>query len=128
VPGLEKRSDLQDRRLAALTQATRRIGARLNHTTKLRSPAWLPSVEESEQLAELQRILAAKPQQFRLQFFGGAGGSGPRILDENEIWAADASVAVRLASEVHWPLRTIGLRILDDKGREVFGRRRTDRR
>ncbi len=85
VPGLEKRSDLQDRRLAALTHATRRIGARLNHATKLRSPAWLPSVEESEQLAELQRILAAKPQQFRLQFFDSAGGPGPHILDENEI-------------------------------------------
>jgi len=128
VPGLEKRSDLPDRRLAGLTRATRRIGARLNHATKLRSPAWLPSVEESKQLAELQRILAAKPQQFRLQFFGGAGGPGPRILDESEIWAADASAAVRLASEVHWPLRTIELRILDDEGREVFGRQKADRR
>ena len=128
VPALEKRSDLRDRRLAALTHATRRIGARLNRATRLRSPAWLPSVEESEQLAELQRILAAKPQQFRLQFFDGAGGPGPHILDENEIWAADVSAAVRVASEVHWPPRTIGLRILDDKGREVFGRQRADRR
>jgi len=128
VPGLEKRFDLQDRRLAALTHATRRIGARLNHATKLRSPAWLPSVEESEQLTELQRILAAKPQQFRLQFCGGAGGPGPQILDESEIWAADVSAAVRVASEVHWPPRTIGLRILDDEGREVFGRQRVDRR
>jgi hypothetical protein len=128
VPGLEKRSDLQDRRLAALTHATRRIGARLNHATKLRSPAWLPSVEESAQLAELQRILAAKPQRFRLQFVGGAGGPGPHILGESEIWAADVSAAVRLASEVHWPPRTIGLRILDGEGREVFGRQRVDRR
>ena len=127
VPGLEKRFDLQDRRLAALTHARRRIGARLNHATKLRSPAWLPSVEESEQLTELQRILAAEPQQFRLQFFG-AGGPGPHILDESEIWAADVSAAVRLASEVHWPPRTIGLRILDDKGREVFGLQRVDSR
>jgi len=128
VPGLEKRFDLQDRRLAALTHATRRIGARLNHATKLRSPAWLPSVEESEQLTELQRILAAKPQQFRLQFCGGAGGPGPNILGESEIWGANVSAAVRLASEVHWPPRTIGLRILDSKGREVFGRRKADRR
>ncbi len=128
VPGLEKRSDLQDRRLAALAHATRRIGARLNHATKLRSPAWLPSVEESEQQAELQRILAAKPQQFRLQFFDGVGGPGPNILGESEIWGANVSAAVRLASEVHWPPRTIGLRILDDKGREVFGRQRADRR
>jgi len=128
VPGLEKRFDLQDRRLAALTHATRRIGARLNHATKLRSPAWLPSVEESEQLTELQRILAAKPQQFRLQFCGGASGPGRHILDESEIWAADVSAAVRVASEVHWPPRTVGLRILDDEGREVFGRQRVDRR
>ena len=93
--------------------------------TKPRS-SWLLSVEESAQLAELQRILTAKPQQFRLQFFGGAGGPGP--LGESEIWAADVSAAVRLASEVAWPPRTIGLRILDDKGREVFGRQRVDRR
>jgi hypothetical protein len=128
VPGLEKQSDRRGRRLTALTQATRRIGARLNRATRLRSPGWLPSVEDSEQLAELQRILAAKPQQFRLQFFGGAGGPGPHILDENEIWAADVSAAVRVASEVYWPPRTIGLRILDEKGREVFGRQRVDRR
>jgi hypothetical protein len=127
VPGLEKRFDLQDRRLAALTHARRRIGARLNRATELNSSR-LMSVEESAQLAELQRILTAKPQQFRLQFLGGAGGPGPHILDENEIWAADVSAAVRLASEVHWPPRTIGLRILDDTGREVFGRQRVDRR
>jgi hypothetical protein len=127
VPGLEKRFDLQDRRLAALTHARRRIGARLNHATKPRS-SWLLSVEESAQLAELQRILTAKPQQFRLQFFGDAGGPGPNILGESEIWAADVSAAVRLASEVHWPPRTIGLRMLDDKGREVFGRQRADSR
>jgi hypothetical protein len=127
VPGLEKRSDLQDRRLAALTHATRRIGARLN-STKLRSPAWLPSVEESEQLAELQRILVAKPQHFRLQFISAAGGPRPHILGESEIWAADVSAAVRVASEVHWPPRTIGLRILDHEGHEVFGRQKGDRR
>ncbi len=65
-------------------RAARRVGARLNHATKLRSPAWPPSVEESEQLAELRRILAAKPQQSRLQFFGGVDGPRPHILGESE--------------------------------------------
>jgi hypothetical protein len=128
VPGLEKRSDVQDRRLATLTDATRHIGARLNSATKLRPHAWLWSIEESAQLAELQRILSAKPQQFRLQFLGDVGGRGPYILEESEIWAADVISAVRLASKVYWPSRTIGLRILDDKRREVFGRQRVDLR
>ncbi|HMD24492.1 MAG TPA: ATP-binding cassette domain-containing protein, partial [Streptosporangiaceae bacterium] len=51
VPVLEKQVHSQDRGLAALMHAARRVGARLNHATKFRAPAWLPSVEESEQLA-----------------------------------------------------------------------------
>ena len=61
VPVLEKQVHSQDRGLAALIHAARRVSARLNHATKFRAPAWLPSVEESEQLAELRSILVAKP-------------------------------------------------------------------
>jgi hypothetical protein len=64
MPGIEQRFHSRDRRLASLTFAARRIGGLLNHAAKFMAPPpWVPSVEESEQLAELQRILAAKKQQ-----------------------------------------------------------------
>jgi hypothetical protein len=74
MPGIEQRFHSRDRRLASLTHAARRIGAQLNQiTTKFMAPPpWVPSVEESEQLAELQRILAAKPQQFDDDFILGS--------------------------------------------------------
>jgi len=84
VPVLEKQVHSKDLGLAELMHAARRVGARLILATKFWAPVWLPSVEESEQLAELQGILAAKPQQFRPQFFGGAGGPRPHILGESE--------------------------------------------
>jgi hypothetical protein len=80
VPGLEEQVHSQDRALTALVHAARRVAARLSQATKFRAPAWVPSAEEREQLAELRRILVAEPQ----QFFGGAGGPGPHILGESE--------------------------------------------
>jgi hypothetical protein len=82
--------------------------------------------DESEQLADLQRTLGAKPQQFRLQFFGVAGARSPTILTESEIWAAEASDVVREAASIAWPARAIGLRVLDQEGREVFERLKAD--
>jgi hypothetical protein len=43
-------------------------------------------------------------------------------LTEVEIQAADASAAIVAAANLAWPPRTIGLRILDGEGREVFAR------
>jgi len=64
MPGIEQRFHSRVRRLASLTYAARRIGGLLNHAAKFMAPPpWVPSVEESAQLAELQRILAAKEQQ-----------------------------------------------------------------
>jgi hypothetical protein len=78
-------------------------------------------------LDELDRILAARPQRFRLQFFAAAGHRDPAIVVETEIEAADASAAIRAAIEADWPPRAIGLRILDGEGREVFERLKADR-
>ena len=73
MPGIEQRFHSRDRRLASLTRAARWIDAQLNHAIKFMVPApWVPSVEEGEQLAELQRILAAKPQQFDDDFILGS--------------------------------------------------------
>ena len=77
---------------------------------------------------ELERILAARPRRFRLQFFAVAGDRGPSIVLETDIEAADASDAVRAAADADWPPGAIGLRVLDLEGREIFERLRADRR
>jgi hypothetical protein len=83
---------------------------------------------EIDPLEELDRILAARPQRFRLQFFAVADGRSPSIVAETDIQAADASAAIRAAADAQWPPRALGLRILDRDGREIFERLRADRR
>jgi hypothetical protein len=83
---------------------------------------------EVDPLDELERILAARRQPFRLQFFAVADERGPTIIAETEIQSADASAAIRAAADADWPARAIGLRILDREGREIFERLRADRR
>jgi len=83
---------------------------------------------EIDPLDELERILAARPQRFRLQFFAAADDRGPSIVAETEIQAADASAAIRAVADADWPPRAIGLRILDHEGREIFERLKADRR
>jgi hypothetical protein len=83
---------------------------------------------EVDPLDELERILAARPQPFRLQFFAVADERGPTIIAETEIQSANASAAIRAAADADWPARAIGLRILDREGREIFERLKADRR
>ena len=83
---------------------------------------------EVDPLDELERILAARPQRFRLQFFGVGADHGPAVLTETEIQAADASGAIREAIAANWPPRAVGLRLLDLEGREIFERLRADLR
>jgi len=90
-----------------------------------------PSTEpfsEINPLDELERILGARPQRFRLQFFGVADERGPSTVCETEFEAADASAAIRASAELDWPPQAIGLRILDREGREIFERLKADRR
>src|SRR5271156_5841625 len=58
---------------------------------------------EIDPLDELDRILGAKQQRFRLLFFAVADGRGPTIVLETEIDAADASGAIRAAADADWP-------------------------
>jgi hypothetical protein len=83
---------------------------------------------EVDPLDELEHILTARPQRFRLQFFGRGADLGPAVLTESEIEAADASGAIQEAVEANWPPRAIGLRLLDVEGREIFERRKADLR
>ena len=74
---------------------------------------------------ELRGTLALKP--FRLQFISSAPDRGPSIVTELEIQASDWSGAIVAAAKIAMPPRTIGLRILDCDGHEVFSRWRVDR-
>jgi hypothetical protein len=49
-------------------------------------------------------------------------------MTEKQIQAAGTSGANIAAANTKWPPRTIGLRIRDREGREVFGRQKADRR
>ena len=83
---------------------------------------------EVDPLDELERILAARPQRFRLQFFGAGADQGPAVLTETEIQAGDTSGAIRDAIAANWPPRAVGLRLLDLEGREIFERLKADLR
>ena len=81
---------------------------------------------EVDPLDELERMLAVRPQRFRLQFFGAAADHGPAVLTETEIQAADASGAILEATAANWPPRAVGLRLFDLEGREIFERLKAD--
>ena len=78
--------------------------------------------------ADEPRVVAAETHPFRIQYVGAAPDRGPTTLKEVEIQVADVSAAIIAAASLEWPPRTIGLRILDREGREVFGRQKADRR
>jgi hypothetical protein len=86
------------------------------------------SFSELRPADELTRIVAAPTHPFRIQFLGAGPDHGPRILKEVEIQGADVSAAIIAAANLEWPPRTIGLRILDREGREIFGRQKARRR
>ena len=83
------------------------------------------SLEEREQIAEILRILSAKPQQFRLQFLGVAD-AGPTVQNETSIWATDQPTAVRIASDAPLHPEATGIRVVDPKGCTVFERQNSE--
>jgi hypothetical protein len=56
---------------------------------------------------ELKRILAAKPQPFRIQFVGAAPDRGLSILGEVEVQALDVSAAIVAAANLAFPPKTV---------------------
>ena len=75
-------------------------------------------------LEALNRVVSAKPQQFRVQCVGSENGSEPSILKEVGIEAADMAGAIVAAAALPLPPMTKGLRILDREGRVVFARQK----
>jgi hypothetical protein len=69
-----------------------------------------------------------EPRPFRIQFVCGTVDHGPTNLTEKEIEASDAPAAIIAAANIKWPPQTIGVRILDREGHEVFARQKPQRR
>ena len=76
----------------------------------------------------LKPVLEARPQWFRIQYVGAPVDHRPSILKEVEIQVLDVSSAIVEAANLPWPPRTMGLRILDRDGCEVFERHKADLR
>jgi hypothetical protein len=72
-------------------------------------------------------ILSEQPRIFRIQFVCGTVDRGPTNLTEKQIQVADTPAAIIAAANIKWPPQTIGVRILDREGHEVFARQKARR-
>ena len=64
---------------------------------------------------------------FRIQFVCGTADQGSTNLTEERIEAPDTPAAIIAAANIKWPPQTIGVRILDREGHEVFARQKARR-
>jgi hypothetical protein len=72
--------------------------------------------------SRVRRGPAARTEQFRVQFVCAAPECNSLMLKEVGLEAAEVSGAIVAAAKLSFPPKTIGLRILDPDGREVFAR------
>jgi hypothetical protein len=72
-------------------------------------------------------VASEQPSKFRIQFVCGTVDQGPTKLTEEQVEAADAPAAIIAAASIKWPPQTIGVRILDREGHEVFARQKARR-
>jgi hypothetical protein len=72
-------------------------------------------------------IVPDEARTFRIQFVCGTVDRGPTNLTEKQIHVADAPAAIIAAASLKWPPQTIGVRILDREGHEVFARQKARR-
>jgi hypothetical protein len=73
-------------------------------------------------------FVSEEPRPFRIQFVCGTVDHGATNLTEKEIEVSDAPAAIIAAANIKWPPQTIGVRILDREGHEVFARQKPQRR
>jgi len=76
----------------------------------------------------LAGIVSDDQPTFRIQFVCGTADCRPTNLTEKQVQVADAPAAIIAAANIKWPPQTIGVRILDREGQEVFARRKAPRR
>ena len=73
-------------------------------------------------------VILEEPRTFRIQFVCGTVDHGPTNLTEKQSEVSDAPAAIIAAANIKWPPQTIGVRILDREGHEVFARQKPQRR
>ncbi len=83
-----------------------------------------PTVPEPHPPTE---IVSEPSRTFRIQFVCGTADEGSTNLREEQIEVADAPAAIIAAANIKWPPQTIGVRILDREGHEVFARQKAKR-
>jgi len=114
----EAQSDLKARdwrRVAAI------VARRMSRPVSLGAAAE-PPLLEFDSTGGATSIAPEQSQPFLIQFVCGKPDHGGTKLTEKPIQAADTSAAIVAAANTAWPPQTIGLRILDGEGREVFAR------
>jgi hypothetical protein len=77
--------------------------------------------------AEPPPIVSEQPTTFRIQFVCRTLDHDLTNLMEKQIQVADTPAAIIAAASIKWPPQTIGVRILDRQGHEVFARQRAQR-
>ncbi len=125
--GAEARRRAREANSAEAARDWKRVAAVIVRRT--RKPTALgavsaPSAVELDPAAEPTSTAADPPKAFRIQFFCATPDHGQKSLTEREIEAEDTSAAIVATANTEWPPRTIGLRILDREGREVFARQK----
>jgi hypothetical protein len=73
-------------------------------------------------------VVSEQPSTFRIQFVCRTPDHDLTNLMEKQIQVADAPAAIIAAASIKWPPQTIGVRILDRQGHEVFARQRAQGR
>jgi hypothetical protein len=72
-------------------------------------------------------IVSEQSRIFRIQFVCETADQGLTNLTEEQIEVADTPAAIIAAANIKWPPQTIGVRILDREGHEVFAREKAKR-
>jgi hypothetical protein len=83
-----------------------------------------PTVPEPNTPTE---IASEQARTFRIQFVCGRADGGPTALTEKQIEVVDTPAAIIAAANIKWPPQTLGVRILDCEGHEVFARTKAKR-
>ena len=133
--GLEASAEARRRELRANSAETardwRRVASVISRRTAKSAAFDAPTSSALPEMGsgpDPKWVAADPPQVFRIQFVCGSNGRGFANLTEKQIEAKDAPAAIVAAAKAKWPPRTIGLRILDREGREVFAREKANRR
>jgi len=132
--GVEAYAEARRREREANSAATardwRRVASVIARRTSKRTAldtATRPTLLEYESVGEPTWVISEQSQPFRIQFVCRTPDHGLTNLTEKHIQAADKSAAIVAAANTEWPPQTIGLRILDREGREVFAREKAKR-